>query len=141
MSRPWLPHLLRELADDLGDEAASRCARQYGGQRLYIPKQATADHPIAQAIGYDAMDWLVRRYGGTDVKVPQGASTIMGKARDEARTLIAAGISIREAARRTGLHLRTLERMLRRLERHLDDDPNSHAHYRRDSRQRSLFED
>jgi hypothetical protein len=76
-----LPESLWRLAGSIGVEAIARIYRAGLGKRLYIPKKARADHPIALAIGLDKLEILSFEYGGLWIDFPKCAG-LHKRARD-----------------------------------------------------------
>lgn len=105
-------HLLRELAADLGDEAAAALARTYGGAELYIPQKARADHKIARAVGVAILGWLSANYGSEKIVVPIAAASsynrLLAQLSAAICRLIREGKTCSEIVREVGCHERTV---------------------------------
>ncbi len=77
--RPWLPNLLREMADAFGLDAALGFAESFGGQYLHLPAEAKPDHPVAQACGQPLLAWLMERHSRLErIVVPKGPNMKAG---------------------------------------------------------------
>ena len=61
------------LAETIGDAAATRLLRAYGGRRLYVPRDPPRDHPIALTIGADAARRLADDWGGQRIELPDSS--------------------------------------------------------------------
>ncbi len=68
--RPGQDDLTGELLALLGETAFVALTENFGGRRLYMPRAAHADHPVAQVIGLDAAERLWSRYCPAVVRVP-----------------------------------------------------------------------
>lgn len=112
-----LPELLAEIADVAGLEAALALAEAKGGQRIYLPPYPKKNHWLVETIGQEAADKICahfRSVGGggrataQEMIVPLGPSaSVLKRARKILQEGLEAGLSVREAARRAGLHERT----------------------------------
>ncbi len=72
-----LTGILHEIAELTGDpESALAVARTFGRKRLYIPRTITADHPLAQLIGFAAACQLAAKRGRERWKIPSGKATL-----------------------------------------------------------------
>jgi len=72
-----LPGILREIAELTGDpEIALAVARAFGRKRIYIPRTTTADHSLAQLIGFAAACKLAAKRGSERWKIPSGKATL-----------------------------------------------------------------
>ena len=67
--RGW-PAGLVELAEVVGPEAALILQRDWGGIRLYVPRNLDESHPIALAIGWDAALKLCQWRPGEQLLLP-----------------------------------------------------------------------
>lgn len=104
-----LPRLLAALREHFGEEAALSVSRELGGRRVYLPRRASASHPLARRIGADVLGWLVDRYGGgACVKVPLGPKSQRARLPRRIDKLLRAGFSPREVAARLGCDVRTV---------------------------------
>lgn len=78
--------ILEDIAGEIGFGATNALVDWFGGSNLYVPENATENHPICHVIGMSCFARLIRMYGGESVTIP------MDMQRDRARTnrLIAA---------------------------------------------------
>lgn len=67
-----LPHLLREITDRYGLEAALLLAKEFGGKIVKLPLTARPDHPIAVLVSQEVLTWLVEYRPGQPVTIPMG---------------------------------------------------------------------
>jgi len=63
--------VLDEIAEVIGEEAAWRLARHFGGRRLFVPAELRPNHPIAVAIGAAAAARLVEHFREETLSVPK----------------------------------------------------------------------
>lgn len=114
--RPWLPNLLREMAEDFDLATALRFAAAYGGRYLHLPAKPRADHSVARAFGEPVLAWLIARYGEVErIVVPMGPSAADSRLAATIRRLVAEGRTANDIAGRVGLHVRTVHAWKRRL--------------------------
>lgn len=62
--------ILLDLSGQVGYAETIELLRAWGGRRLWVPKEAPPDHPIALAIGPAAAGQLAYYYGGTMLELP-----------------------------------------------------------------------
>ena len=120
MSLPWLPTLLREMAEAFDLRTALRFAELWGGQFLHLPAAARPDHPVAQELGLPVLAWLISRHDHLErVVVPKGPR----RAPSANKAAIAALLqrrpapTLNEMARATGLHVRQVQNIVAQLRR------------------------
>jgi len=111
-----LPPLLAHWAERIGLDAALKLADAFGGTRLYIPEpdHLHPAHPIAQAIGLDAARALAEDYRGDSLTVPQAAGYLAALRRQRILDDLQAGLSVRQAALKHGVHERHIYRIAAR---------------------------
>jgi len=68
MRERW-PRLMREIAEELGDDAALKLVARYGGQVITVPLHANGSK-IAQEVGLEIAKALVALRGGDKLSVP-----------------------------------------------------------------------
>jgi hypothetical protein len=54
--------MLFECAVAFGLETSLRLAARFGGQSLYLPVKAEADHAIARELGVPVLAWLIQHH-------------------------------------------------------------------------------
>lgn len=91
--KPYLSTIALQLKDNFGVEVAHRFVEAFGGLRIYVPKSAGKRHPIARAVGEEAMGFLVATYGGTHLDIPPGARSAHRKITRRIDEMIQAGYS------------------------------------------------
>ncbi|MCB5204235.1 helix-turn-helix domain-containing protein [Neorhizobium sp. T786] len=116
-----LPGILADISDIAGTEAALKVAQSRGGTRVDLPPQAKANHWLTDLVGFELADKICRGLATTDADgrcsglrrevIPRGAASLMKTARLRAAEALDAGKSVRETARISGLHERTIWRM------------------------------
>jgi hypothetical protein len=111
VDRPWLPNLLREMADAFGLDVALAFARRFGGRYLHLPKAARADHPVASAVGVEVLAWLIARHDQLErIVVPKGPNAVRAQRVAAVREMTAAGRSAEAIAAAVGMHVRDVHR-------------------------------
>ncbi|MCC3246164.1 hypothetical protein LG047_12675 [Methylocystis sp. WRRC1] len=123
----YLPQQLAEIAEVAGLDAALKLAEARGGQAVYIPARAPEGHWLVQCVGRTAADAICRHYAcympsdaepshhGLKIVIPLGVTSVVAKARRRAVDMLLSGASNPAAARASGLHLRTIEKLRQRL--------------------------
>lgn len=116
-----LPGILADIADIAGMDVAYEIARSHGGTRVSIPPRAVAGHWLTELVGFETADKICQGLATLDPDgklrgvqhevIPKGPAAVLKAARRQARTALARGVSVREAARISGLHERTIWRM------------------------------
>jgi hypothetical protein len=135
MTRSSLPGLLGQIADIAGPTAALQIAKARGGTRIAIPPQAEADHWLTECVGFQIADKICkglaivdaddRKKGVSGEVLPLGEASVLKAARRRLRKALQDGHSVREAARISGLHERTVWREKARLNGLDDEEQNS----------------
>lgn len=128
------------LVQDLIDAGCAiddieRLLQQWGGLPLYVPHQIGPDHIIHRVAGAKVAAVLCRLLGGERPTLPLGVSLRRERSRKQVAELRAAGLNHAEIARRLGLHLRQVQRLVVAA-READGDARQPA--RRDDRQLSM---
>lgn len=67
----YLNGIMEDIAREIGFEASIRLIGLHGGRQLYIPKDATEDHPLAILLGWKPFCAFVQMYGGETMSVPK----------------------------------------------------------------------
>lgn len=105
----FLPAELRDMAGAIGDAATARLAAARPGERVHVPASIPPGHWIAQAIGDDAAAKLARAVGGCAFTFPSAPDRGAKAARRACDEALAAGATVAEAARRSGLTRRAVQ--------------------------------
>ena len=66
-----LPHLLCIIVKRAGIAATTALVREFGGQRIYVPKTIPDDHRLVLAGGRVAADAIKDEYGGENIIFPK----------------------------------------------------------------------
>lgn len=116
-----LPGLLGDIADIAGADVAFLIAESHGGTRVSIPPRALPDHWLTELVGFETADLICRELATLDAEgrlkgvqaevLPKGPAALLKSARRRAQIALDQGKSVREAARISGLHERTIWRM------------------------------
>lgn len=77
-----LPGLLGKLAETIDRDGVQKMVAQYGGRRIWIPREMKEGHDLAILLGSDQAGRLCRRFGGQSVFVP--VATIRRRHRNRA---------------------------------------------------------
>lgn len=131
-----LPPLLAEIAEVAGLPAALKLAREKGGVECYIPARVSDDHWLVRCVGREAADKISAHFSaaidddrrksrhGVKILLPLGQTGSRADARRRAIEALDQGASLADAARRSGLHQRTVQNLRAKMQ---------------DNRQGSLF--
>ena len=65
-----LPNSLRDISEAIGFEKEMLIVQNYGGQRIWVPKQVTLDWGMLLVVGYEDGYKLVQYFGGCQFVVP-----------------------------------------------------------------------
>lgn len=120
-----LPPGLRQLVSYLGDKLAFALVEQFGGQELAIPKKASADHRIAQALGLHSMMALVESFGNETITVHKRDSLARQIKHRRVAKLLASGKTQNQVAAQTGYtarHVRNVAATARAAEVDMQPD-------------------
>jgi hypothetical protein len=97
-----LPASLRQLVDELGEAGALRFTGVYGGQRVSVPKQPLAEHPMRAALGGILFETLVDRCAGLSMDVPKCDGFLRELRHEQVRQYREQGLTMDEIAGETG---------------------------------------
>lgn len=111
---PYRP-LLAELEEVAGLGRTLAFARDFGGQRIKVPARMGDDHPVVLSLGRAGAERLAELRSGEHVVIPYGPTGTTAEARARLARALVDGGSINEAARASGLHHRTAQRMRRKI--------------------------
>lgn len=111
MANMWVSEV--ELRDLLGVDTAKAFVRIMGGQRLYIPQNATPDHPLARTIGMIGMRGLCHAFAGETISLP--SSRERDTAKKQIQRLLAEGKSHGQIAQACKVTHRYVEAVVQRL--------------------------
>ena len=116
-ARPWLPNLLREMAEAFDLRTALRFGELFGGRYLHLPAEARPDHKVAVALGVPVLQWLIDRHDRLErITVPKGAHQDRAQMAALIRHMTAQRATADEIAVATGLHVRQVHRWRARLQ-------------------------
>ncbi len=71
---PKAPAEFAQIASLIGDEAFFVLVEAFGGTRVFIPQTLNRRHPVAEAIGWDALVALSAAFAGQHLTVPVARS-------------------------------------------------------------------
>ena len=124
-----LPETLREIAEVVGLEATNKLVEARGGTKVYFPVAAGDDHWLVECVGREAADKLCSHFcadlpsdaeqslHGADIVLPVGFTSSRAKARRRAMDVLLGGGTNSQAARASGLHVRTVELIRAKMRR------------------------
>jgi len=72
---PGWTEQMREMADHIGAHATLSIVAQFGGQEVYVPRDAAAS-PFGDIVDQDAAATLARIYCGNKITVPVGRAAV-----------------------------------------------------------------
>ena len=104
------------LVQLLGQGDALVLCREYGGQRVRIPKKISAEHDIARRIGLQAASRMVEEFGGIALDVPFGRHI---NSRRRTQVVMSSSNSANVIAKALGItqrHVRRIRRKIREAE-------------------------
>lgn len=117
-----VPVQLQEIAEAAGQAAAWAIVGAKGGSEIWIPLRAEPGHWLTELLGAEAAEKVCAHYrvtnadghltGNMRIYVPQAGTGLLDIARQQVCDDVAAGMSVREAARRARLSERTAHRAL-----------------------------
>jgi Mor transcription activator family len=61
---------VRQIAEVIGDEAAHKLARDFGGTRRYIPADPDDSHPLTLSIGREDALAIAAKFAGEELVLP-----------------------------------------------------------------------
>lgn len=72
MNEDFFTGILREISNVIGIPNTLKLVRQYGGTRIYLPKQLSSDHELVAAIGQAMAQKMYKHFGaiGT-IEIPK----------------------------------------------------------------------
>lgn len=117
-----LPSSLADIARVIGVAATLKLCEARPGGRIFIPKEATPDHWIAELLGIDAFAALVHVYKGERPEIPLAHKWQL---RIKERAIVSArraGQSQYEVAQQYGMTQRGIRKAERRAESRTDTD-------------------
>lgn len=94
------------LREAIGDAAAAALIEALGGDRIYVPREPGADHPLVVACGAAAARKVADRWHGETVYVPMSRRFLVCQLRSE-------GLAVRQVARRLRISTITVRRYSR----------------------------
>lgn len=105
--------IVRQLLDEgVPEHEIERLLTHWGGLPIYVPLHIDEEHQLARIAGSRVAEALSRLYGGERLVIPLGASFRRELQRRKVAELKAAGLNHCEIARRLGLHIRQVQRLI-----------------------------
>jgi hypothetical protein len=104
---------LYELAAVVGWPGAKAMCAWWGGQRLYVPKQAPRDGPLVELLGEVLATRISDRFGGDYLELPM--PDVAAARRTEVRRMVAASYSTSEISRALGITQRRVKQIFAEL--------------------------
>lgn len=116
---------LAEVAEAIGTDVALKLARDCGGTEVYLSARPRAGSAVVKAVGFATAQRLGEIFGHGRQLVPLGPFNSLklraeriARARDQ-------GVSVPQAARQAGAHMRTVYRVDRKRKGDKDDPQGS----------------
>jgi hypothetical protein len=109
-----LPPTAQAMAELIGEELTLRIAALPEPQRRYVPKDASPNHPAAQAIGIDQWQRVTKYFGGELIDLPSCARAVRVR---KIKQHLLAGSPPKEVAARFGVSLRRINQVWLSLKR------------------------
>ncbi|OCJ63996.1 hypothetical protein A6U96_09335 [Agrobacterium tumefaciens] len=106
--RAYMTPLLNRIADVAGERAALILGREKAGEQIYVPERMTAEHWLADLVGYESAVAIAEAWGSQHIVVP---AALGGQKRRRAATIaemIFKGYSNNEIVRATGVSFSTV---------------------------------
>jgi len=104
-----MPATIQRVAALATPALAIRFARRFGGQKIYVPKRVYSAHPLVKCLGWAAAQRLCAEFGGEDWAVPSASNYLTWL---DARALRVCGLSNPDVARKLGITVRHVHRLL-----------------------------
>jgi Mor family transcriptional regulator len=125
--KPWtvlandlLPQRLQEIVRLIGLQATLSLVERLGGLRIYIPAEATPEHPIAALIGVENLAKLCAEYSvdgiGLRFELPNAKRALNAVRNAQIREQFAASKSVRDLAAEHRLTERHVTRIVADME-------------------------
>ncbi|MFL1781479.1 hypothetical protein ABSA28_01204 [Candidatus Hepatincolaceae symbiont of Richtersius coronifer] len=100
-----------QLIEDLGDEAiAWRLAAEFGGQKIYIPKQIKENHFLYK-FGKSFREWVCHNYQCESIVIPCGPTNDINRKSLQIKSLSLRGYSNNQIVRNIGCHYTAVSRV------------------------------
>lgn len=107
-------HILDEIEEVAGRDAALALAGRYGGTTIYIPAEPRDGHPLVALLGKEVAAKIGAHFKvgrtGARLLIPKGQNWEAKARHSDIVSLIESGVSAREIASRLGVHERTVYR-------------------------------
>lgn len=111
-----LPEVLELIAAAAGYDVALKIARDFGGSRVYLPRdRVRPDSALAQSVGVDAAQKVVEALGHGELMVPLGPRRHGARLRLAIAELLQHKVSPNRIARQLGITERTVKRHKARI--------------------------
>lgn len=98
-----LPKVPREIAEHLGLDVATKLIREYGGTRIWIPKNLTHDHELINLLGLQKAQQLCEFYAGEYLSIDKCDDAIKAIRNQDIARRMEGGETAKQCARRYGL--------------------------------------
>ena len=113
--RPYLPGILGEIAEHIGEDVALRLAAERGGRAVFIPKYPGPCCALGKIVGVQAARQIVDLLGSGSVMVPCGHLRGAAGRRTKIIALWQSGMSQSNIAAEVDVSLSTVERTIARM--------------------------
>ena len=94
-----ITNFLNKLQTVVGQDGALAVIREFGGIRVFVPRNMTPTNKWAKLLGSEKACRLSARYGGKTLSIPRGKKRVQQKRNREIIHQYDAGIPVRKLAR------------------------------------------
>ena len=98
--RNMMPGSTQEIAEVVGDDNVMKLVEEYGGTRIFIPRNMGVQHKLAKLLGFENARILSNTFGGETLTVARCSNLLRYQRNKEICTKYDAGVGVRALARR-----------------------------------------
>jgi len=107
------PHVIAEIAETAGQDAAWAIASAKGGTTVFIPQKAAPNHWLTQLVGFEAASKICDKFPSARILIPMAAAAQRAARWTE---VVESDMSIVDSAKTMGAHQRTVSRRRAQLD-------------------------
>lgn len=112
-----LPKSIRDMIVLIGLDATLIVVRECGGQRPFIPRQASSEHPLALSLGMEVFTALCANYPSAMLNIPRCLKALNLLRDATMLTDRRGGMTLNDCARKYNLTERGVSKAMRRIEK------------------------
>jgi hypothetical protein len=120
-----LPQILGELQDLIGTAATLKLVEMFGGTRVFVPANVTAQTGLAHLVGLDNARKLAAVYAGTRLSIPRYRTWLCAARNGEVRQRHRGGETVAQLARAFDLTERHIWNILAAGEPECSEPPDA----------------